>query len=831
MKMLRSITVILFLLFISEAVAQDTIRFTQGLAVASGSRYGREAIYSDLLAWKMYNGTLTKPAANATFTTTDKGEQITWRAITADSSGRFRVFGRNFQRSTNPFLNPGSADRGSDYLYLTYNSTKAQPALLNIMGNSAVYVNGAPHMGDPYSAGYMHVPVLLKKGLNEFYVRGANVLPQLILNVKSVQLLTNDLTLPIVVVNQQNKKLKAALVVANTSAVVVKNLQVKTFIAGKEAVVAIAAIPASSTRKVIIEFDASGISAKGKYDCTVSLLQNGKAVDEKIISIEAVENGSYYSSTFISAIDGSLQYYAVTPQLGGWKNNAALFLSVHGAGVEAIGQARAYKPKDWGTLVAATNRRPRGFNWEDWGRLDALEVLTIAKQTFQPDPQRIYLTGHSMGGHGTWFLGATYPDKWAAIAPAAGYASLKDYGSADGRIPDSSRSASEKILLRAGNQSDVPKLAFNYKPLGVYILHGDSDRVVPVTYARQMRKVLADFHSDYNYYEYPGGEHWFGDQSVDWPYIFSFFQWHSIAHDTAVNTIDFTTSSPGISASYRWATIYQQVHPLQYSRIQLKRNRVVKSITGSTENVLMLQLALNDFGAAAEVKIVLDSTAAVSYKTSSANDTVFVVKENGKWAVAAKPSIHEKNPQRYGTFKEAFNHHMLFVVATGGTAEEKEAVMNKALYDAETWYYRGNGAVDLITDKEYAAAKYAGRNVILYGNANTNAAWKSLLGDCPIQVSNNELKAGDAKWNGNDLAAYFIWPQKDPNLLVGAVAATGVPGMKAAFANQYFAGGSGFPDFMIFNSDMLKGDEKAIKLTGFFDHRWKLSPAEYVLQQ
>jgi predicted esterase len=831
MKMLRSITVILFLLFISEAVAQDTIRFTQGLAVASGSRYGREAIYSDLLAWKMYNGTLTKPAANATFTTTDKGEQITWRAITADSSGRFRVFGRNFQRSTNPFLNPGSADRGSDYLYLTYNSTKAQPALLNIMGNSAVYVNGAPHMGDPYSAGYMHVPVLLKKGLNEFYVRGANVLPQLILNVKSVQLLTNDLTLPIVVVNQQNKKLKAALVVANTSAVVVKNLQVKTFIAGKEAVVAIAAIPASSTRKVIIEFDASGISAKGKYDCTVSLLQNGKAVDEKIISIEAVENGSYYSSTFISAIDGSLQYYAVTPQLGGWKNNAALFLSVHGAGVEAIGQARAYKPKDWGTLVAATNRRPRGFNWEDWGRLDALEVLTIAKQMFQPDPQRIYLTGHSMGGHGTWFLGATYPDKWAAIAPAAGYASLKDYGSADGRIPDSSRSASEKILLRAGNQSDVPKLAFNYKPLGVYILHGDSDRVVPVTYARQMRKVLADFHSDYNYYEYPGGEHWFGDQSVDWPYIFSFFQWHSIAHDTAVNTIDFTTSSPGISASYRWATIYQQVHPLQYSRIQLKRNRAAKSITGSTENVLMLQLALNDFGATAEVKIVLDSTTAVSYKTSSANDTVFVVKENGKWVVAAKPSIHEKNPQRYGTFKEAFNHHMLFVVATGGTAEEKEAVMNKALYDAETWYYRGNGAVDLITDKEYAAAKYAGRNVILYGNANTNAAWKSLLGDCPIQVSNNELKAGDAKWNGNDLAAYFIWPQKDPNLLVGAVAATGVPGMKAAFANQYFAGGSGFPDFMIFNSDMLKGDEKAIKLTGFFDHRWKLSPAEYVLQQ
>lgn len=829
--MVRSITVILFFLFFTGVVAQDTVRFTQGLAVASGSRYGREAIYTDLLAWKMYNGTLAKPSVNAVFTTTEKGEQILWREITADSSGRFRVFGRNFQRTTNPFLNPGSADRGSDYLYLTYYSLKAQPALLNIMGNSAVYVNGAPHMGDPYSAGYMYVPVLLKKGLNEFYVRAANVLPMLLINVKPAQLLTNDVTAPIVDVSQPNKKIKAALVVANTSASVIKNMQVKTIVAGKEITVAIASVPAFGTRKIIIEADASAITAKGKYDCNVLLLQNGKAVDEKTITLEAVENGSHYSNTFISTIDGSLQYYAVTPQLGGWKNNAALFLSVHGAGVEAIGQARAYKPKDWGTLVAATNRRPRGFNWEDWGRLDALEVLAIAKQTFQPNPQQVYLTGHSMGGHGTWFLGATYSDRWAAIAPAAGYASLKDYGSADGRIPDSSRSASEKILLRAGNQSDVPKLAYNYKPLGVYILHGDSDKVVPVTYARQMRKVLADFHSDYNYYEYPGGEHWFGDQSVDWPHIFSFFKWHSIPHDTAVNTIDFTTSSSGISATYRWATIYQQLHPLQYSRIQLQRNRAAKSISGSTENVLLLQLALNDFGAAAQVKIMLDSTAALSYKTSSVNDTVFVRKENGKWIVAAKPDVHEKNPARYGTFKEAFNHHMLFVVATGGTAEEKETVMNKAVYDAETWYYRGNGAVDIITDKEYSSEKYAGRNVILYGNANTNAAWKTLLSDCPIQVNNNELKAGDASWKGNNLAAYFIWPQKDPTLLTGVVAATGTAGMKAAYANQYFAGGSGFPDFMIFNGDMLKGDDKAIKLAGFFDQQWKLTPAEYVLQQ
>ena len=92
------------------------------------------------------------------------------------------------------------------------------------------------------------------------------------------------------------------------------------------------------------------------------MFDKASVVDETTITIESVSAGDKYSTTFVSDIDGSLQYYAVTPQSSDTSSTAALFLSVHGAGVEAIGQARAYKPKEWGTLVAATNRRPRGFN-------------------------------------------------------------------------------------------------------------------------------------------------------------------------------------------------------------------------------------------------------------------------------------------------------------------------------------------------------------------------------------------------------------------------------------------------------------------------------------
>ncbi|MGN6616810.1 MAG: alpha/beta hydrolase-fold protein [Ilyomonas sp.] len=827
---MRKFVCLFFLFGFNTLFAQDTIRFTKALMVSSNSRYGREAIYTDMLAWKMYNNDLSTPKVNGAFGVNENGDTIVWKEINADSSGRFRTFSRrNFQSTTtNPFLRPGSVDRGADYLYLTYKAAKEQPAVLYIEGNSGVYFNGIPHMGDPYSSGYMFIPVLLKKGMNEMYVRGANVVPKIILPQKPVFLTTADLTLPSIVINQQTGVLKGALTLVNTSSKAIENFQIRSSCNGKESVSAIASIPAMTTRKVIFEFDASNVSATGKADVQLSLLNQNKIIDTTTIQVDVVDASKQYSSTFISGIDSSLQYYAVTPQLNGTKENAALFLSVHGAGVEAIGQARAYKSKDWGTLVAATNRRPRGFNWEDWGRLDALEVLEIAKQKFKPDPQHIYLTGHSMGGHGTWFLGATYPDKWAAIAPCSGYASLKDYGSADGRIPDSSKQPVEQLLLRAGNQSDVPRLAYNYKPLGVYILHGDSDRVVPVRYARQMRTVLADFHPDFNYYEYPGGEHWFGDQSVDWPHIFEYFKWHSILPDSDVNNIDFITSSPGISSTYRWATIVQQQHPLKYSRIILKRDRNLKTISGKTENILLLQLALREFEKNTDVSIQLDSLNTIHYTTTSGNDSIYLLKNNDAWSVTQKPDANEKNPNRYGTFKEAFNHNMIFVVGTNGSKEENETNLNKAIYDAESWYYRGNGAVDIITDEQYSPGKYKGRNVIIYGNADNNSAWNILLKDCPIQVAANKITVDSLQFNGDDLAAYFVWKQKDPALLTGVVTATGAKGMKAAYANQYFAGGSGFPDFMIFSIDMLKDGSKAVKMAGFFDNQWKLSKEDFV---
>lgn len=801
------------------AWAQGTYQFKNGLMVTSTQRYGREAIYTDHLAYGLYTNTLKTPKEGEVFENNENGQPQVWQAVTADSANRL------FRRGSGGRGGGGGFGRGA-YFYLTYQAGKAGPALLNIKGNSGLYINGEPHTGDPYSSGWLYIPVQLKKGLNEFYVRGMFITASLSFPGKPVQLVTEDPTMPAIVIGQQQGALQGAIVVINSSAKELKGLTVRSSLGGKQVTSAVPAVPPMSSRKIPFSFDGSAASAAGKLDCDVVLLEKGKILDAAKVPVEVVTSADKYSSTFISKIDGSLQYYATTPQTNGTKKGAALFLSVHGAGVEAIGQAKAYQSKDWGTLVAATNRRPRGFNWEDWGRLDALEVLGIARDKFQPDPQQIFLTGHSMGGHGTWFLGATYPDKWGAIAPSAGYPTLKGYGSADGLVPDSASTPMEQMLLRSGNQSDVIKLVQNYKPLGVYIFHGDADRTVSVNYARQMRGLLGAYHADFSYYEYPGGEHWIGDISVDWKPIFDFFKWHPRAPDTAVNNIDFTTANPGISSSFRWAAVQQQLHPLQYSRIKLNRNRAGGSISGTTENVRVLRLDLGDFTGGTALKLSIDGTE-LTHKITNA--PLYLLNTGGKWAVHSEPALTEKGPHRYGTLKDAFNNRVVFVYSTGGSAAENEWSFNKARYDAETWYYRGNGAVDIIADKDYSPAGYKDRGVVIYGNKSTNKAWKLVLNDCPIQVERNKVMAGSKQWTGNGFSACFVWPLAGSDVAsVAVVSGSGIIGMKAAYANQYFAGASGFPDFMIYDARMLMTGVDEVKMAGFYDNQWKLSAEEMI---
>jgi pimeloyl-ACP methyl ester carboxylesterase len=741
----------------------------------------------------------------------------------------------------------------SGYLYLEFHSAKEENVIFEASGHTMVLINGFPHEGDHYDYGWSLIPIRLKKGRNTFVLQGgrfSRMRARLLTPENSIGFTKRDMTTPDILKEEQANYL-AAIRVMNVNNSWFKGGSITCEIGTESANRSIPSISPMNVRKVPFEIPAPEILIGDSAIFTVILKdRRGKVLHQEHFTLDIKSKYDHHKRTFLSNIDGSVQYYSIAPSSNKDIENPALFFSVHGASVEAVNQARAYKKKDWGHLVAPTNRRPFGFAWEDWGRLDALEVLGHAQNLLQTDPQHTYLTGHSMGGHGTWYLGATYPDRWAAIAPCAGYPDLLEYrGSFSRRLENMSDERLERIgmtreqvdkmlsantltdqkdilmdsiMRRAGNPSRTLKLKRNYLHYGVYILHGELDTVVPTFIAREMRANLGSFHNDFAYYEYPNGSHWFGDHSVDWPPIFDFFKFREIKPSNEIDKIEFYTASPGVSSKSHFIEIHQQEIPLETSSFSFKRDSI--SII-TTENVAVINIDLGNMGNNSSVIKVDDQEISIEDNTA----ILSLTKNNDSWQVSKKPPLNQKGPHRNGGFKDAFRNNMVLVYASKGTVTENAWWYHRALFDAEKFYYRGNGNVELVKDTDFSPEKYPDQNVIIYGNRDNNMAWESLLDTCPLQVENGKISMSDRSFDRDDFGVYFIYPRPDSNIAsIGVISATGEKGMKATFANLYLENGTTFPDLILVNSKVIKEGVAGIEGAGFFGNDWSIEKGDFV---
>jgi pimeloyl-ACP methyl ester carboxylesterase len=786
------------------------------LVIKSVGQSGRSPIHVDAIEADIVTGHWKPPAAGDAVQSAN-GPKRTWEAATANNGALQH------------------AALGGGYLYWNVTSEAERVMILEAGGHLLVYVNGEPRVGDPYQNGIVRVPVLLHKGSNDllFLVGRGQLRAKLVQPASRALLNMSDVTLPDYILGETGQ-LSAAVVVINADTKPLEHTALDVSVAGADVLRnVLPTIPPLSTRKVAFKMPSQAAKMESK---TVELkLWSAKGEDKEPIdsakfTIGQLTAEELHKRTFISDIDGSVQYYAVQPAIPAKDTNAplpALFLTLHGASVEAAGQAAAYGRKQSGHIVAPTNRRPYGFDWEDWGRLDALEVLAHAKQQLKTDPRRTYLTGHSMGGHGTWHVGVTFPDRFAAIAPSAGWISFATYAGG-GKRPDNP-TPMQAMLFRAALPSETLALERNYANYGVYVLHGEADDNVPVEQARAMRKELGTFHSDFVYYERPGAGHWWGNACVDWPPLFDFLLRHELPDPATMPNVDFTTASPGVSATCHWATIVRQTKAFEPSSVQLKYDPEKRLFSGKTQNVARLSLELTHLKPDMPLQIDIDGDKIAEIPWPAKTTHLWLIRESNKWVAGARVEPGLKTPLRSGPFKDAFRNRVVFVYGTKGTKEENAWAFAKARYDAETFWYRGNGSIDVVADIDFDAKNEPDRNVIIYGNADTHAAWKALLGDSPVQVKRGEVQVGDKKETGDDLATLFVRPRPGSNKAsVGVISGTGLPGMRLTERMPYFVSGVAYPDCMILGPDALTKGVEGVRMAGFFGNDWSVTAGEFV---
>lgn len=411
-----------------QVAPEDHIVVRSGLVLPFAVRGGRVAFARDPVAMRLARGAWERPKPGDPMRLSD-GQERRWELIEADESGWFR--GR--------MLIAG-------YVSAVVSVPESGVYILEAQGHSAVFVNGVPRGGNPYAYNYFRLPVALNKGENDLLFRVGRGRLRATLRAPRgpVELITGDVTAPDIVRGDRSP-LWLAMPVVNCTDEPLGGLVLAATDSSGEVLgqAELPELPPCSVYKAPLQVAVKGDVGGETLRLAVTVGTPGQpALDRAEFDLRVVEAETTRKVTFRSGIDGSVQYYAVVPFTG--EGPHGLVLTLHGAAVEAIGQARAYRAKEDLWIVAPTNRRPFGFDWEDWGRLDAIEVLELVQRRYLIDGRRVYLTGHSMGGHGTWHLGVTFPDRFAAIGPSAGWISFAHYGG--GRRAEEGLTAAEEAV-------------------------------------------------------------------------------------------------------------------------------------------------------------------------------------------------------------------------------------------------------------------------------------------------------------------------------------------------------------------------------------------------
>jgi predicted peptidase len=169
-----------------------------------------------------------------------------------------------------------------------------------------------------------------------------------------------------------------------------------------------------------------------------------------------------------------------------------LLLFLHGSGESGTNLAKLKKhgpPK----LVESKPEFPfilvspqsAGHGWDNGALMALLDDVT---SKYRVDPHRIYLTGLSMGGFGTWSLAAAHPGRFAAIVPICG----------------------------GGKTTDARKLA----ALPIWAFHGAKDPTVPVARSREMVAAIRAAGGNVKYTEYPEAVHDCWTETYDNPELY-----------------------------------------------------------------------------------------------------------------------------------------------------------------------------------------------------------------------------------------------------------------------------------------------------------------------
>lgn len=173
-----------------------------------------------------------------------------------------------------------------------------------------------------------------------------------------------------------------------------------------------------------------------------------------------------------------------------------LMLFLHGAGERGddLDKVKAHSPFTYKNLIKEDIAilAPQCPNDQYWDTKAVYELLQYIIKNYNVDQSRIYLTGLSMGGWGTWKLADEHPELFAAVAPVCG----------------------------PMNRPTLSRACMQLAETPIWIFHGALDDVVPLDDSTTMYKKLKSCNKNVQYTIFEGDNHNSWDSSYSNPKLY-----------------------------------------------------------------------------------------------------------------------------------------------------------------------------------------------------------------------------------------------------------------------------------------------------------------------
>jgi len=201
----------------------------------------------------------------------------------------------------------------------------------------------------------------------------------------------------------------------------------------------------------------------------------------------------------------ALKYLLYLPKGYGEKERDwPLMMFLHGAGergdnlelVKKHGPPKLIEQGKHFEFIIVSPQCPEGLWWPE--KVDALlALLDYIESKYDVDTDRVYLTGLSMGGYGSWALARKYPERFAAVAPVCG--------------------------------GIEPFFAEDLKDIPIWAFHGAKDTTVPLSRSAEIVKAIEKLGGNAKLTVYPEAGHDCWTPTYNNPQLYKWFLSHRIS--------------------------------------------------------------------------------------------------------------------------------------------------------------------------------------------------------------------------------------------------------------------------------------------------------------